>query len=399
MFRVSRLFSSQLLKCNHNIQTLFSSTQLAPLCTVGWARQTRAFTTEADKGPSLDQLKELRNISGAPLKEWYAVQRIFEAKDFKKDKCTHSQKKKKNSKKALAATKSIEEALDWLRSQGVNVAQKKSTQIATNGFIGCVTSAKSRVASLVEINCVTDFVEKNPLFQEAVQDIAHTIAHSSDVNDTTTRETLNSVKVIPFPKPGSEQSSLTSTNRLVSEALTDIISSIRENLVLRRFYRMEASPNGLIGTYIHSRTTPILGMKGGLVHLETNTDINKLNEKQFNELLKLSKNLAIHCVVNTPLAKYLKREDVPNGEVQKEKEILLEQVTKEGAVELEEVQFLVEKKLEKFFSDVCLLQQNYCLEDDSKLTIAGLLQNSSKKLKFDIQIKKFVVFNLGEKSQ
>ena len=75
----------------------------------------------------------------------------------------------------------IEAALDWLRIQGVATALKKATQTAANGFIGIVASDDRSKAAMVEVNCVTDFVEKNVNFQNASLNIANTIQQSADL--------------------------------------------------------------------------------------------------------------------------------------------------------------------------------------------------------------------------
>ena len=210
-------------------------------------------------------MKQLRSISGAPLKE---------------------------CKKALSSTQNpnsadrISDALDWLRIRGQSIAQQKSSDVAKYGFIGLFKG--DTTASLVEVNCVTDFVENNPIFQEAVLNIGNTVMKSElSPNEPLSVEQISSVPIIEFNTD-------TVKTQCISESLTDIVSSIRENLVFRRAFRMQCTPSGVISGYLHGRKTDNLGMKGSLVSLET--DCDGLSDGQRDGLNDLGKDIATHIV-------------------------------------------------------------------------------------------------------
>ena len=226
----------------------------------------RPFSTTSDEvAYTLEQLKELRSISGAPLKE---------------------------CKKALVNTKEstnrITSALDWLRVRGQAIAQQKAGDIAKYGFIGMFKDTYN--AALIEVNCVTDFVEQNPIFQDAVMNIGNTIyQNDTDIfpNYGLNVEELSTLPIIDHNTNEKQQ-------QTINEALTDIVSSIRENLVFRRAYKMHCSPSGVICGYLHGRKTQNLGMKGSLVSIET--DLSELNEEQIASLQELGQNVATHIV-------------------------------------------------------------------------------------------------------
>ena len=199
------------------------------------------------------------------------------------------------SKKALSESDGdVDKALDWLRIQGVSTANKKSSQTAVNGFVCQIFNDNNNVASMIEVNCVTDFVENNPMFQKSVMNIANTIAYNETLKDNELNDldAINELNVI-------DCDSHNETKQKVSESLTDIMSSIRENMVLRRVSRIECSNKGVIGSYLHSRKTDNLGMKGGLISLETDyneTDNIYENENIYDSLKELANNIATHLV-------------------------------------------------------------------------------------------------------
>ncbi len=212
------------------LTTLSRSTHLRSPCSVPLISSfySRFSAVAVDEAPqyTLEDVKQLRSISGAPLKE---------------------------CKKALGSTQKpdssdrIADALDWLRIRGQSIAQQKSGDVAKYGFIGmirgkCIESGST--ASLVEVNCVTDFVENNPVFQEAVLNIGNTVMKSDlSPNEPLSVDEIASVPIIEFNSDAVK-------TQCISESLTDIISSIRENLVFRRAFRMQCTPSGIFGDEI-----------------------------------------------------------------------------------------------------------------------------------------------------
>jgi len=316
---------------------------------------------------TLEQLKEVRSLSGAPLKE-----------------CKKALVNTKNSDNRITA------AIDWLRIRGKAIAAQKSGDVAQHGFIGMYRNEND--AALVEVNCVTDFVEHNPVFQEAVMNISHTVFRNDSDIFPNYGLMVEELQNLPIIDAKSGQASAQS----IREALTDIIGSIRENLVFRRAYKMHCTPAGVLCGYLHGRKNENLGMKGSLVSLET--DLEELNEEQRDSLKELGQQIATHVVANYPQPKYISREELSAHEIEKERELIMKTILeKEGEGQnMEIVQKQLEGRMNKFFVDNVLLEQPYCLEDDSKLTIAKMLKLKGHQMKCNVYVAHMVCYNLGE---
>lgn len=145
----------------------------------------------------------------------------------------------------------------------------------------------------------------------------------------------------------------------------------------------EAS-EGLIASYIHMG-----GKLGVLVEINCETDfVAKTDDYQ-----ALVKDIAMHIAAANP--SYVRREDVPAEIVEKEKEIYASQVTNKPPQVTEKI---VEGKLEKFYSDVCLMDQLYVKDPEGKQKIKDLVVEKIAKLGENILIKRFVRFQIGGKS-
>merc|ERR1712228_98478 len=276
------------------------------------------------------------------------------------------------------------------RISGQTIAAQKAGDIAKYGF--CALLKNGNNAALAEINCVTDFVENNPIFQDAVLNITNTILENQNNITPNVPISVNEIGDLPIIRfEGNEES-----EQSINGSLTDIISSIRENLVFRRAYKMQCSSSGVICGYVHGRKTENLGMKASLVSLET--DLNKIGDDERNKLEDLGKNIATHIVANYPQPKYIKRSQISENEIEKEKEILLASIMeKEGeSKNLEIVQKQIDGKMKKYFVENVLMEQAFCLEDDNKLTIEKLVNQAAKELECNIDIAHMAVYNLGE---
>ena len=133
-------------------------------------------------------------------------------------------------KKALLKTDGkIDDAVDWLRKQGLSAVEKKSSRVAAEGLIGI--TVKDNIGAMVEINSETDFVGRNELFQKFVKTCSELVLSSK--ND------IDALKNKPFPN----------SSRTVNEELSNNIATIGENMNIRRTEFLEVS-NGLIVSYI-----------------------------------------------------------------------------------------------------------------------------------------------------
>ena len=138
---------------------------------------------------------------------------------------------------------------------------------------------------------------------------------------------------------------------------------------------------GLVDSYIHG------GRIGVLVEVNTETDFVAKND-EFKEFVR---DLAMQIAAANP--KYISIEDVPEEEVNKEKEILIHQVINEGKPE-HVAEKIVEGRLGKFYEQICLLEQPFI--KDSNIKIKDLLNNKISKIGENIVIRRFERYEVGE---
>lgn len=138
---------------------------------------------------------------------------------------------------------------------------------------------------------------------------------------------------------------------------------------------------GVVGSYIH------MDKIGVLVEINCETDFVARTD-DFRELVK---DIAMHIAAANPL--YLSREVIPSDVIEKEKEIYSSQITGKPANVIEKI---VEGKLEKFFSDMCLMDQIFIKDPDQKLKIKDLVTQKIAKLGENIVVRRFARFQIGE---
>jgi len=141
---------------------------------------------------------------------------------------------------------------------------------------------------------------------------------------------------------------------------------------------------GLIGSYIHTN-----GKIGVLVELGCETDFVAKNE-DFQNLLK---DISMQIAAMNP--QYISSDDIPEDVLEKEKEIYRVQLKDSGKPE-NIIEKIIEGKLKKFYSEICLLNQNFFKEE--KLTIENLIVEKIHKIGENIVVKRFVRYQLGEEA-
>jgi elongation factor Ts len=263
-------------------------------------------------------------------------------------------------KKALSeAEGNMEAAVDILRKKGLSAAAKKADRAAAEGLVA--GAAEGRTGVLVEVNAETDFVAKNANFQEFANGVA-SVALSSKPAD------LEGLKALPFPGSG----------RTIAEEQTHQVATIGENINLRRFVCFDVA-RGVVSYYIHGA-----GKIGVLVELETAAE----NDER---VATLGRNLAMHIAAANP--PYLCRDEVPADVVDKEKEIMRTKALDSGKPE-NIVEKIIVGQINKFFGEVCLLEQAYVIDPD--LTVAKVVENLAKEIGADVKLNRFARFQLGE---
>jgi elongation factor Ts len=264
-------------------------------------------------------------------------------------------------KKALAATQGdIEAAVDWLRKQGLAAAAKKAGRAASEGLVGVAT--KGNRGAMVEVNAETDFVARNEKFQEFVEKTTQIALQGNGDVEALKNAAYGAAKV--------------------GETLTTLISTIGENMNLRRAAALSVG-SGTVSAYVHNAIKPGLGKIGVLVALESKGDTQKLDA--------FGRQLAMHIAAANPQA--LSREDVSAADLDRERAILVEQARASGRPD-NIIEKMVEGRLRKYYEEVCLLEQIYVIDGESKVADAVTL--AAKDVGGEIKVAAFTRFALGE---
>lgn len=267
-----------------------------------------------------------------------------------------------NCKKALSESNGdMEKAIEVLREKGLAAAAKKAGRIAAEGLVVTYISDDKKVGSMVEINCETDFVSVNDTFVN----FANTIAkQASNTNANTVEEFVKEKYALDETKD-------------ISQALTDLIAKLGENMAVRRFKKFSVE-KGLIESYTHGD-----GRIGVLVKLEC--------DKESEILQEVAKDVAMQVAAVNPI--FLDETSVDKDVLEKEKEIYKTQALNEGKPE-KIIEKMVLGKVKKYYKENCLVDQVWI--KDSDLTISKYLQNKSKEIGSTIKIADFVRFEKGE---
>ena len=256
----------------------------------------------------------------------------------------------------------LEAAVDWLRKKGLAAAAKKAGRIAAEGLVGVAT--RGAVGAVVEVNCETDFVARNDIFQQFVRRVTELAMKVGD--------DLGTLGATGFP----------STGRTVAEELMHMIATLGENMALRRARRFELK-EGAVHAYVHNALAPGLGKIGVLVALESRADAAKLGP--------VAKQLAMHVAAAKP--DYLDIASVDGAALERERNVLREQARASGKPEAI-IEKMVEGRLRKFYEEVVLLEQTYVIDGETRVT--KVLDAAAKELGAPVRVAGFVRFALGE---
>lgn len=268
-------------------------------------------------------------------------------------------------KKALVeANGDMEQAVDWLRKKGLASAAKKSSRVAAEGLVAVAVDGNK--GAVVEVNSETDFVAKNEIFQEYVEDAAKVALHCNG--------DVEAMKAFVCPK--------CADSKTFGERLTDMIAKIGENMNLRRAKVISVN-NGVVCSYVHNAVRNGLGKIGVLVALESTADKAKLEE--------LGKHIAMHIAATAPIA--LNIAGVAPEAVEHEKSIFAEQAKASGKP-ANIIEKMVEGRIRKFYEEVVLEEQAFIMDPDKK--IKDIVADAAKECGADIKLADFVFFKLGD---
>ena len=286
------------------------------------------------QGKILDKVKKLRELTGVGFKD---------------------------CKNALDENNGdIEKSIEFLRKKGIAKANKKMERVAADGLVGIYE--KENNFSIVEVNSETDFVAKNDLFIKFVEEVSKlAFLNSGKMKDILISKMEN--------------------KRNVKDNLVSLISKIGEKITLRRstFIGKDKSINF---SYMHSSLKKNVGKLGVLLSLETT--------KSKKEILDLGKQLAMQIAASSPLA--IDKENLDHGILEKEKEIILEELKNSGK-DTKIIDKIAMGKLNKFIEETTLLNQEWIMEP--KKRVKDIIKGVAGK--DGIEIKKFIRFKVGER--
>jgi elongation factor Ts len=255
----------------------------------------------------------------------------------------------------------IEKAIEHLREKGLAAAAKKAGRVASEGLVKTFVSEDKKEASIVEVNCETDFVSVNEAFVEFVDNVAKQAASTTAADI----DAFVAEKYIADP-------AIT-----IQEALTNMIAKLGENMNVRRFKRFTVE-NGVIESYIHG---------GGRIGVLVKVECGKADDV----LAVIAKDVAMQVAATNPL--FLNKDAVDADTLEKEKEIYRVQALNEGKPEA-----IVEKmtmgRIQKYYKENCLVEQVWV--KDADYTITKYLQEKSKAIGSEIAVTEFARFERGE---
>ena len=252
-------------------------------------------------------------------------------------------------KKALQETNgNMDDAITWLREKGISKAAKKAERIAAEGLTESYIEDSKAV--VVEVNCETDFVAKNEEFKSFINNLAKTLVNT----DVKTVEEANELTLL-------------NTNETIKEAVVNLTAKIGEKISFRRFEIVEKTDSQTFGVYSHmgGRITSLVVLEGA-------------NEE-------VAKDVAMHAAAMRP--QYLNKDEVPSDVLEKEQEIMREQLLNEGKPEDRINQILI-GKTNKFYEEVCLLDQGFVKEN--KMKVSKYVESKNMK------VLSFVRYEVGE---
>jgi elongation factor Ts len=319
-------------------------------------------------------------------------------------------------KKALTeANGDMEKAVEILRIKGVATRNKKADRKASEGILAVQVAADGRSATLLELNCETDFVAKNEAFVALAKDLVGQAASKG----------VENLLDQPYHADAS---------RKVNDYLNDQVTKIGENLKVSRVLKFEANGVGRVSAYVHT---------GAKIAVLLELGLKSQAAAAHADVADLARQLAMQVVANN--ARFVRRDDVSADVVAKEKEIALEFTKSEADKAIDEAKRVVEDyrgqlieqkaannaeaiaelekrivvsekqvvaaesrkkgqlsniekivagRVDKFFAEACLLEQSFFRDPEKK--VSDLLTEAKAKVGEEVSIVRFVRFQVGE---
>ena len=263
-------------------------------------------------------------------------------------------------KKALQATDGdMDAAVDWLREKGLAKAAKKADRVAAEGV--AYAAVVNGIGVVIEVNSETDFAAKTDAFMDLVKNLAAVVATENPAD-------VDALKACKYP----------GSNLTVTEIMQEKVMSIGENLQIRRFVRFDDNTSV---AYVHAG-----GKIGVLVNLAVDGGI---------DATEIGKNVAMQIAALNP--RFWDKSDVTEDVLAEEKKValaLMDQDPKMASKPQQVKEKIVLGKLNKFYEENCLLQQEYV--KDGSMTVEKYIASAAKELGGSVKFVKAVRFLKGE---
>ena len=264
-------------------------------------------------------------------------------------------------KKALtAADGDIDKAVEWLREKGLAAAQKKAGRIAAEGM--AYAAVVDGIGVIVEVNAESDFVAKNDLFVDYVKGVAAVVAKQNPAD-------LDALYACAY-----------GNGKTVLEEQNDKVLVIGENIKVRRF---AIFTEGVSVPYIHAG-----GKIGVLVNLKVEGDI---------DATAVGKDVAMQIAALNP--RFWDKSQVSQDVLDEEKKIMMVQMENDPKMANKPEQVrekIVMGKMNKFYSENCLLQQEFVRGDVFTGSVEQYIADAAKKLGGKITFVDAIRFEKGE---
>ena len=265
-------------------------------------------------------------------------------------------------KKALAASDGdMDKAVEYLREKGLAASAKKAGRIAAEGmaYAGVING----VGVVVEVNAETDFVGKNEKFVEFVKGVAATVAAQAPAD-------LDALMECKY----------NGTDLTVTQQQQEMVLVIGENIKVRRFARFA---DGVSVPYVHAG-----GKIGVLVNLDVDGEVT-------DKVLEMGKDMAMQIAALNP--RFWDKSQVTDDVLAEEKRIMLVQMDNDPKMAGKPAQVkekIVEGKLNKFYAENCLLQQDFV--KDGEVTVEQYMNTVAKAAGVTVRLLDAVRFEKGE---
>lgn len=188
----------------------------------------------------------------------------------------------------------MELARGWLHRRGLEISEKKSTRVTSAGLVGFALDSTKQHAVIVELNCETDFVAKNEVFQSVLDKILAIASRDS----TCTEQSILQLSLSPQADNDIEK------NGTVKDLLCNGVSSIGENIHIKRVLHFSTIDDEYIFSYVHHPVNDRMGKIVAMVSLQLSANLSDVQDRQkvinFSVLEELGRELSMHIVAMKP---------------------------------------------------------------------------------------------------